>query len=72
MAGEHVPRKGIPTKEKSTNYSWVPELLKLGEKSGCFLYTLYMAKNEHELLSGRECQSLPSKYREGAEPGELS
>lgn len=28
---------------------------------------LYMAENEHELVSRQECQSLPSKYREGAE-----
>lgn len=40
---------------------------KTGKKSGAFLYILYMAENEHQLVSWQECRSLPSKYREGAE-----
>lgn len=39
----------------------------MGKKSVFFLYILYMAENERELVSRQECRSLPSKYREEAE-----
>lgn len=66
LAGDHVPSRADSHNKESTSQLG-PEVTKIGKKSVSFLYILYMAENEHELVSRRDCQSLPSKYREGAE-----